>query len=421
MPNEAERVLVASPSPVLRQRTLESLPSPASYVEQASGGAEALAHLENGFWNVLFLDRRLPDLDAEELQQTVRERYPSVEVVLMDREDGSDLAARAPDAEESAEVRLEWRDEAAETCGDLEPGEGRGWGGSGEWEQGGTALSGRVATGAYVGLPGMIGNSAAMQAVSRMVRLVAPRETTVLITGPTGSGKELVARAVHELSRRADRPFAVVNCAAIPETLLEAELFGYARGAFTGAMQAYGGRIQAAHTGTLFLDEIGEMPLSLQPKLLRFLEQKELQRLGSSQVVRVDTRIVAATNVDLLALAGQGKFREDLYYRLSAFPLSIAPLKNRPGDVEQLAAYFLGQFCGGPPAPVLSEEASALLRAQSWPGNVRELQNVIERALILAEGGRVIHPRHLTLGEGGFRARTGADRTPSSGVTMSAF
>jgi Nif-specific regulatory protein len=145
----------------------------------------------------------------------------------------------------------------------------------------------------------------------------------------------------------------------------------------------------------------------MQPKLLRFLEQKELQRLGSSQVVRVDTRIVAATNADLLALAGQGKFREDLYYRLSAFPLSIAPLTNRPGDVEQLAEHFLGQFCGRPPAPVLSEEASALLRGQTWPGNVRELQNVIERALILAEGGRVIHPWHLTLGEAGFRARAG--------------
>ena len=246
-------------------------------------------------------------------------------------------------------------------------------------------------------LPGMIGNSPAMQAVYRLANLVASRDTTVLITGPTGSGKELVARALHELSPRATRTFAVVNCAAIPETLLEAELFGYSRGAFTGALQSYAGRIQAAHQGTLFLDEIGDMPLSLQPKLLRFLEQKELQRLGSSQVVRVDARVVAATNADLLTLVGQGKFREDLYYRLAAFPIAIPPLAERPSDVVRLAAFFLERFSTRPPAPELSEEAWALLRGQSWPGNVRELQNVIERALILADGEPVVRPAHLML------------------------
>jgi len=152
-----------------------------------------------------------------------------------------------------------------------------------------------------------------MQPVYRVARLLARRNTTVVIQGPTGSGKELVAHAIHGLSPRADRPFVVVNCAAIPESLLESELFGYTRGAFTGAMQSYGGRIQGAQGGTLFLDEIGEMPLALQPKLLRFLEQKELQRLGSSEVVRVDTRIVAATNTHLLTRVREGKFREDLY------------------------------------------------------------------------------------------------------------
>ena len=195
-------------------------------------------------------------------------------------------------------------------------------------------------------LPGMISNSRIMQPVYRLARLLAPRNTTVLITGPTGCGKEIVARAIHNLSPRAARTFAVVNCAAIPETLLEAELFGYARGAFTGAMQSYAGRIQTAQGGTLFLDEIGEMPLSLQPKLLRFLEQKELQRLGSAEVVRVDARVISATNAHLLTLVREGKFREDLYYRLCAFPIELPPLRDRPEDIAPLAAHFLAKFAG---------------------------------------------------------------------------
>jgi transcriptional regulator with PAS, ATPase and Fis domain len=247
--------------------------------------------------------------------------------------------------------------------------------------------------------PGMIGDSLAMQPVYRLTRLLAPRTTTVLITGPTGCGKEMVAQAIHKLSPRSLRAFAVVNCAAIPETLLEAELFGYARGAFTGAMQAYAGRIQAAHGGTLFLDEIGEMPLSLQPKLLRFLEQKEVQRLGSSEVVRVDARIISATNAHLLSLVREGKFREDLYYRLCGFPIEIPGLRDRVEDIAPLAALFLEKYSDGRSsrfaAPQLSSAALQMLEAQPWPGNIRELQNVMERALILADGRPVIRPEHL--------------------------
>src|SRR5208282_3790755 len=267
--NYADRVLVASPSPAVRQRVFESLRSPARRFEQASGGAEALAHLESGFWQVLFLDRRLPDLDAEELSQIVRQRFPGIEVVLLDA--SSDAA---PDsAKEKDNLFPEMR---AVASGNNKKDEAE-------------VLSdrGTAQTVVEAPLPGMIGNSRTMQPVYHLARLLAPRNTTVLITGPTGCGKEVVARAIHQLSPRAGHTFAVVNCAAIPETLLEAELFGYTRGAFTGAMQSYAGRIQAAQGGTLFLDEIGEMPLSLQPKLLRFLEQKELQRLGSAEVVRV--------------------------------------------------------------------------------------------------------------------------------------
>ncbi len=417
--NYADHVLVASPSSVVRQRVLENLLPRARRVEQASGGAEALVHLEKGSWQVLFLDRRLPDLDAEELSETVRKRYPAIEVVLLDSEDDAPAAdiepltpllnstwnapedsrdqSRTPDSDEKMDPRR-----GRSVAPNISPNIDRIIDLNVDRDQ----SHARDAAASIAVLPGMIGRSAIMQPVYRMVHLVAPRDTTVLITGPTGSGKELVARALHQLSPRGARTLAVVNCAAIPESLLEAELFGYSRGAFTGALQSYAGRIQAAHLGTLFLDEIGDMPLSLQPKLLRFLEQKELQRLGSSQVVRVDARVVAATNADLLTLVGEGKFREDLYYRLSAFPLAIPPLRDRPEDIVQLAEHFVQRFSAGALVPILSDEALGLLQTQNWRGNVRELQNVIERALILAADQPVIRPAHLVLSDSGFRARS---------------
>ncbi len=385
-PNYADHILVASPNTVVRQRVLESLRSPVRRFEQATGGAEALAHLESGFWQVLFLDRHLPDLDAEELSQTVRQRFPAIEVVLLDpesdaeptvAEENTNLLAEMLPALSQNKSKDNYNDEA-----DPLP----------------SAQSILEAP-----LPGMIGTSLIMHPVYRLARLLAPRNTTVLITGPTGCGKEVVARAIHRLSPRTARTFAVVNCAAIPETLLEAELFGYARGAFTGAMQSYAGRIQAAQGGTLFLDEIGDMPLSLQPKLLRFLEQKELQRLGSAEVVRVDARVVSATNAHLLTQVREGKFREDLYYRLCGFPIEIPPLRDRPEDIVQLAGHFLEKYAAPLPAPQLSAEALQLLKAQPWAGNIRELQNVIERALILSEDRAAIRPEHLLLADSSFR------------------
>jgi DNA-binding NtrC family response regulator len=390
--NYANHVLVASPSNVVRQRVLESLRSPARRFEQATGGAEALVHLESGFWQVLFLDRRLPDLDAEELSQTVRQRFPGIEVVMLDPECAAEPSSSKEEEKDSVLGELPLNHAGAD-------------GFISQSEKSSSPLhaedEGRpVRSSNFIletPLPGMIGNSRIMQPVYHLVRLLAPRNTTVLITGPTGCGKEVVARAIHYLSPRAARAFAVVNCAAIPETLLEAELFGYARGAFTGAMQAYAGRIQAAQGGTLFLDEIGEMPLSLQPKLLRFLEQKELQRLGSAEVVRVDARVVSATNAHLLTLVREGKFREDLYYRLSAFPIEIPPLRERAEDIAQLAAHFLAKYALPLPAPELSSQALQLLKTQPWSGNIRELQNVIERALIISEDQVVIRPEHLLL------------------------
>src|ERR1700691_1872318 len=374
--NCADHVLVASPNPVVRQRVLESLRFPVRRFEYASGGAEALVHLESALWHLLFLDRRLPDLDAEELSQTVRQRFPGIEVVLLDPE--SDVAPSASGETARSPSSLS-KANASHNLEDNLP----------------SAVHSVLAS----PLPGMIGNSRAMEPVYRLARLLAARNTTVLITGPTGCGKEIVARAIHHLSPRAQRAFAVVNCAAIPESLLEAELFGYARGAFTGAMQSYAGRIQAAQGGTLFLDEIGEMPLNLQPKLLRFLEQKELQRLGSAELVRVDARVVSATNAHLLTLVREGKFREDLYYRLCGFPIEIPPLRERSEDIVQLARHFLEKYAAPLQAPELSAQTLQLLKAYRWPGTIRELQNVIERALILSEDHAAIRPEHLLLAD----------------------
>jgi DNA-binding NtrC family response regulator len=399
-PNHADHILVASPSPVVRQRVLESLRSPDRRFEQATGGAEALVHLESGRWQVLFLDRRLPDLDAEELSQTVRQRFPGIEVVLLDPELDSKSDAGPTESEGKLDLLPEmWPTQSHDNSNKKDEDKNNGQ------NEDKLLPAARAAQSILEApLPGMIGNSRVMRPVYRLARLLAPRNTTVLITGPTGCGKEVVARAIHQLSPRAARAFAVVNCAAIPETLLEAELFGHARGAFTGAVQSYTGRIQAAQGGTLFLDEIGEMPLGLQPKLLRFLEQKELQRLGSAEVVRVDARVISATNAHLLTLVREGKFREDLYYRLCTFPIEIPPLRERPEDIAQLAGHFLEKYASRLPAPQLSAEALQLLKTQPWAGNVRELQNAIERALILSEDQAVIRTEHLLLAESSFRS-----------------
>jgi len=243
-------------------------------------------------------------------------------------------------------------------------------------------------------LRGMIGDSEPMQRVYSLTRMVAARETTVLITGESGTGKDLVAQEIHLVSPRRKQPFVVVNCSAIPESLLEAELFGYTKGSFTGALQSRIGRIHAAHGGTLFLDEIGDMPLSLQSKILRFLEQGEVQRLGANDNFKVDVRVVAATNADLKKLIAEQRFREDLYYRLAVFPIHMPPLRERMEDLEELAVAFVARFH---PGVALGREALRVLTQHTWPGNVRELRNVIERATILVGTEREIKAEHIFL------------------------
>ena len=246
--------------------------------------------------------------------------------------------------------------------------------------------------------PRIIGESPALTRAAKLVQQVAPRTSTVLLLGESGTGKELFARAVHQLSDRARGPFVALNCAAIPETLIENELFGHERGAYTGADSRRAGKFELSHGGTLFLDEIGELPLAVQSKLLRALESGRVTRLGGSLELDVDVRVVAATNRDLGAAVSSKAFREDLYFRLAVFPVEIPPLRDRDNDVELLASYFAAS-CGMEirgKAMALAPESLARLRAYGWPGNVRELRNCLERACILAESD-VIRPEDLDL------------------------
>ena len=247
-------------------------------------------------------------------------------------------------------------------------------------------------------LPELIGNAACMIEVSRRIRLVAPRSTPVLIEGPTGSGKEIVAEALHRLSLRHKKPFVAINCAAIPEPLLEAELFGHTRGAFTGAVQGRTGRIESADGGTLFLDEIGEMPLALQSKLLRFVESGELQRVGDNETVKVDVRILAATHRPLAQHAREGGFRADLYYRLAVFLICTPPLAEHLQDLPLLIEHFLERMGRETPIKRIASSVMAKLAAHDWPGNVRELEHVLERAAILAGEETVITAEEIDFG-----------------------
>ncbi|MFZ0317582.1 MAG: sigma-54 dependent transcriptional regulator [Candidatus Sulfotelmatobacter sp.] len=383
--------VIASPSGAFREQVVDRLNGRCRPLQQALGGADALAKLEKGDWQLLFLDRQVSDLETGELIAIIQKRFPGIQVVLLDSASGAangsstnvtsanisapgfPASSFSPPSFSSSKLTI-----SSPVLGNPNP----------------------IAPGEAVGiapLPGMIGRSQAMQRVYRLARLVAPRSTTVLIAGATGSGKELVARALHRLSPRAGKTFVAVNCAAIPETLLESELFGHVKGAFTGAVQAQVGRIPAAHGGTLFLDEVSELPLGMQAKLLRFLEEKEVQRLGTSEVSRVDVRVVAASNADLAGRAERGEFREDLFYRLAAFPLELPPLAERREDILPLAEHFLACMAAaiGGVCPRLHNEAAAVLENHEWRGNVRELQHVMERASILVENGDTVHAEHL--------------------------
>jgi DNA-binding NtrC family response regulator len=386
------RVLVASSNESFRRLWVGKAEYETAEMEVAAGGADALAKLESENWGEVLLDRHLHDLDVNEVLQIIRGRHPHLLVRVVDSELSSSENGEVDESPQflapialPVEPDLAREDSYEDTP---EPAEER-----------------KRTTGKLVPhvepLPGMMGDGPGLEQIYRLARLVSPRQTTVLITGETGTGKELVARGIHQISPRSKCPFVVVNCAAIPEQLLEAELFGHARGAFTGAVQSRLGRIHVAHGGTLFLDEVGELPLSMQAKLLRFLQDGEVQRLGSSDVFRVDVRVISATNIDLLRSVNQKLFRQDLYYRLAVFPIELPALRQRREDILPLAAHFLESLREQTeyPSKTISPAAASVLRQYSWPGNVRELEHAIERAFILAGDDPQLRPAHFNLSE----------------------
>jgi DNA-binding NtrC family response regulator len=373
-------VLLVSPNSRLRLQLRERLRQPRWSLTEAASGAEALEFLHERVSEILLLDPLLPDLESSEFSMMVREQFPSVQILTVNSHTGQLILGAASPTALSAQLT-----EVLYCVGNAQPNYISPM-------QLRRAVAGD--DGGIRGIRGMVGDTEPMQRVYELTNMVARRDTTVLVTGESGTGKDLIAQAIHLISPRQKQPLVVINCAAIPEPLLEAELFGYVKGSFTGAVQSRIGRIHAAHGGTLFLDEIGDMPLSLQSKILRFLEQGEVQRIGGNDNLKVDVRVVAATNADLQSLVRQHLFREDLYYRLAIFPIKLPPLRERLGDVEKLAESFLARFC---PGATLSAGAAEALCRHDWPGNVRELRNVVERASIFVGGEREILPQHILL------------------------
>jgi DNA-binding NtrC family response regulator len=371
-------ILLVSPNTRLRSELRSKLRLPCWELCEAASGAEAIEHLYENPSEILLLDPILPDLVAAEFSDMVRDRFPAVQLLSISSHTGQLILGTASPTPLSTRLAALLYSNTPEQPVALTPI---------QQHRQRPAITARE-------LPGMVGTSQSMQRVYEHAHLVAHRDTTVLITGESGTGKDVLAQAIHLLSSRAKQPLVVINCAAIPEALLEAELFGYVKGSFTGAVQSRIGRIHAAHGGTLFLDEIGDMPLSLQSKILRFLEQGEVQRIGGNDNLKVDVRVIAATNAALQTLVAQKLFREDLYYRLAIFPIKLPPLREREGDIEKLVTSFLTKFCRN---ATLSEAALNILQSHTWPGNVRELRNVLERCSIVLANDTHILPKHILI------------------------
>ncbi len=419
--------LLASSDRSFRQRLQETLTGLRWQVREAETGAQAWAEAEISVPEAVIVDSWLPDLDLSEFLKEFRQSFPKVDLVTAGSaspQDGprspyrqellyalrhtqdADTASwnAAPPLSDQSPVTVEMRKAPAVVRPEPSALIGLPLRPDSSLTGGPVLLSSCPAPAAVrepaacERLPELVGNAPCMLDVSRRIRLVAPRSTPVLIEGPTGSGKELVAEGLHRLSTRSRKPFVAINCAAIPEALLEAELFGHTRGAFTGAVQGRIGRIESADGGTLFLDEIGEMPLALQSKLLRFVECGELQRVGDNESLKVDVRIVAATHRSLAKDTKEGTFRSDLYYRLAVFLIRTPALGDHARDLPLLVEHFLERMGRDEPVKRIDAGAMAKLAAHNWPGNVRELQHVLERAAILAGDSTQITAQDIDFG-----------------------
>jgi DNA-binding NtrC family response regulator len=382
--NPSHTVLVVDDEPAVREELERSLARRGLRVIAAEGGAEALARLSVGGIDLIIAGQTLAGRSGVDLLAEVRHHWPNVGRILMSEWNDPELARQAVNrAAVSHLLAKPWTDEALdEALRTLAATEDRAP------QVAGIGNPGSVSSASF---PRIVGHCAALQGLLEVVRRVAQTESTALITGETGTGKELIGRAIHEASRRRERVFCAVNSAAFPETLLESELFGHRRGAFTGAASNTKGLFEHADKGTVFLDEVAEMPLSMQAKLLRFLQTGEIRPVGGESTRYVDVRLVTATNKDLEAEVAAGRFREDLYYRLAVIPIHVPPLRERVEDIPLLARHFLERMeeKTGRTGCEIDPDALDVLMAYHWPGNVRELENVIERGVALCRGHRI--------------------------------
>jgi DNA-binding NtrC family response regulator len=382
-------ILVVEDHAALRDALAIALGAKGHKVVTASRGDVAIRTLESQAFDLVVTDLKLPEASGLEVLETARTTQPRAPVLMMTAHGTLDTVVQA--------LRLGAQD-FIEKPFDIEEMEARIEKALEQGDLAATVRDLRETLLAPYQPENIVGESPGLQRALDVVRKVAPVRTSVLITGETGTGKELIAGALHALSPRSSAEFVAVNCAAIPDTLLESELFGHERGAFTGAARRRVGRFERAHRGTLFLDEIGDMSLATQAKILRVLQDGRIERLGGEEPLTVDVRVVAATHRDLLEEVRKGRFREDLYYRLAVVSIHMPPLRERGGDVVLIARHFVAQLCGELKRPPVqfTAEALAALRGHAWPGNIRELRNAVERAVLLAEGPTVT-PEDLRL------------------------
>jgi DNA-binding NtrC family response regulator len=380
-------VLVVEDNDLERQITADTLREEGFAVEEAAVGKRAMELLALGQYDVVLTDLMMPGMPGDELLAKVRTAYPATQVVMLTAHGTIDSAVKAMKTgafyyltkPTDRETLLMAVAKAAELANE---------------KQENLILRSRLA--GKLEIEGIIGQDPAIQEVIRIVHKVAPSSSTVLILGESGTGKEVIARALHKLSPRANRPFIAINCSAIPDNLIENELFGHERGAFTGATERKVGLIETADKSTLFLDEIADLGTALQAKILRVLQEKELRRVGGNESIRVDARLVAATNRNLAEEVAEERFREDLYYRINVVTITLPPLRDRRSDIPVLANHALAKFAhlAGGRVREISREAMEVLLDYSWPGNVRQLESAIERAILLCEGDRIV-PRDL--------------------------